>query len=96
MAGALGPQKADMVVELGVALGGFSHSLINRYDPERFYAIDTFQLHQLEHLWGGPPSLVFGTRTHADYYATRCAALQIEFFCYKATALTISQPLPIT
>jgi len=65
----IGPQKADAVAEVGVAVGGFSQSLIIRFNPSVFWAIDTFELHKAQNLWGGPPQAVFGERTHAEYYS---------------------------
>ena len=56
----IGPAKADKVVELGVAVGQFSRALIQRYDPAKFYAIDTFQLHEVSQLWGRPAREIFG------------------------------------
>ena len=65
---AIGPKKAGVVAEVGVAVGGFSRALIERFDPDIFWAIDTFALHTLDSLWGKPPGEVFGTQTHSEYY----------------------------
>jgi len=47
----LGPKKLGSVVELGVALGDFSRALFERYEPDVFYAIDLFTLHEYTSLW---------------------------------------------
>jgi hypothetical protein len=69
----LGSRKAGAVAELGVAVGDFSKALIQRYDPKIFYAIDLFQLHELESLWGRKPAEIFGAKTHLEYYLDRMA-----------------------
>jgi hypothetical protein len=70
----IGPQKLASVAELGVALGGFSQPLIKRYDPDVFYAIDTFKLHEQEMIWGQETSKVFAGKTHAEAYLDRMHA----------------------
>lgn len=56
------------ITEVGVALGGFSKVMIDTLKPEAFYALDLFDLHHLETLWGQPTSEIFGGRTHEQYY----------------------------
>jgi hypothetical protein len=67
----LGPKKLDSVVELGVALGDFSTALIERYQPNIFYAIDLFTLHEYASLWDRDTAQIFKGRTHAEVYAER-------------------------
>jgi hypothetical protein len=74
MIDSLGPANADAVVELGVAVGQFSRAMIQRYDPSKFYAIDTFKLHEVETLWGRTPRDFFKNKTHLEYYLDGLAA----------------------
>jgi hypothetical protein len=67
----LGPQKLQSVAELGVALGDFSKSLIERYNPDIFYAIDIFTLHEYEMLWNQETSKLLEGRTHCEAYLHR-------------------------
>lgn len=67
----LGPKKLGSVAELGVALGDFSRALIERYEPDLFYAIDLFTLHEYPSLWDRDSAKIFDGRTHADVYLER-------------------------
>lgn len=69
----IGPIRARRVAEVGVAFGQFSRYLIDRYKPEEFHAIDLFQLHEVEYLWGSKSEDVFKGTTHKDYYAAALA-----------------------
>jgi hypothetical protein len=65
------PRKATAIVELGVAVGDFSRELIKTCDPENFYAIDLFKLHEQEWIWGRKSAEIFGGKTHAQFYLDR-------------------------
>lgn len=67
------PREAT-VVEVGVALGGFSRPLIDFCRPAQFIAIDSFRLHELPSLWGRPPPEHFGGKTHLAWYRDLFAA----------------------
>lgn len=67
--------KSGVVVEVGVALGGFSEHLIRECEPGHFIAIDTFQLHDLPLFWGQPRSHWFGELTHGEFYRRRFEAV---------------------
>lgn len=70
----LGPKKVGVVAELGVALGDFSKALIERYDPETFYAIDVFTLHQQERMWNQETAKLLEGKTHVEFYLHRMQA----------------------
>ena len=70
----LGPKKLGAVAELGVALGDFSKALIQRYEPDIFYAIDLFTLHEYPSLWDRSSASIFEGKTHADVYLDRMQA----------------------
>ncbi len=67
------PQDA-VIVEVGVALGDFSRKILDICKPRKFIAIDLFDLHKLDALWGQPTATLFGDRTHEDFYRDRFAA----------------------
>ena len=69
---ALWPRDA-VIVEVGVGLGDFSASIMKHCAPRQFIAIDSFDLHTLETLWGKPTSEHFGPRTHRECYEARFA-----------------------
>lgn len=54
--------------EVGVALGGFSREILKVCAPTHFLAIDLFDLHQLEQLWGTSTTELFAGKTHLEYY----------------------------
>jgi hypothetical protein len=70
---AVAPTEGAVIAEVGVALGHFSEILIEVCRPERFVAIDSFELDQFSDLWGRPTSEVFGDRTHEELYRSRLA-----------------------
>jgi hypothetical protein len=70
---AVGPKKADVVIELGVALGDFSKELIRRFRPTFFYAADRFDLDKEELLWGKASSAIFNGNGHLNTYLSRLA-----------------------
>lgn len=65
--------KHKVVVEVGVALGVFSRHILTVCQPSRFIAIDLFNLHEYQSLWGRDPKDLFGGRTHADFYREKFA-----------------------
>jgi hypothetical protein len=70
----LGPAKLSSMAEVGVALGDFSKALIKRYDPDVFYAIDLFKLHEQEWLWDRRTVDLLEGKTHAEAYLLRMQA----------------------
>lgn len=67
--------KNKVIVEVGVAVGEFSNRFLTVCEPSRFIAIDLFNLHDHPTLWGQDTKVLFGGRTHADYYRNRFADL---------------------
>lgn len=65
--------RGGTVVEVGVALGDFSESLIRICEPELFIGIDLFEVHTYPALWGRPTVEIFGSRSHAEFYRDRFA-----------------------
>jgi hypothetical protein len=66
--------KGAVIAEVGVALGGFSQSILESCQPRRFLAIDRFDLHDLPELWGKSTQEHFSGRTHRQFYEDRFAA----------------------
>ena len=58
----------DLVAEVGVAFGGFSRLILDTLEPHQMHAFDLFGLHEMDWVFGSPPSSVMGNRTHLDYY----------------------------
>jgi hypothetical protein len=56
------------ISEVGVALGEFSTFLLENLQPELFIAIDTFQMHLQDEIWGKPSRYYFGDSNHEEYY----------------------------
>jgi hypothetical protein len=85
-----------VVVEVGVALGVFSQAIIERCRPSKFIAIDRFDLHELESVWGVPTAEHFGGRTHKAFYCDRfagqIAAGQVEVIEGDSSAAIASLP----
>jgi len=71
MIDSIGPEKLGSVAEIGVALGDFSTALIARYNPDIFYAIDIFTLHEYQKLWGQETAKLLQGRTHSEVYLDR-------------------------
>lgn len=61
------------IAELGVAFGDFSHVLLECLKPARFDALDTFQLHELDRIWGKTAAEHLGGQTHRRFYEARFA-----------------------
>jgi hypothetical protein len=67
--------KHKVIAEVGVALGDFSDQFICVCEPERFIAIDLFDLHLIPALWGRPTKELFSGGTHGAFYRKRFADL---------------------
>jgi len=63
--------KNKIVTEIGVAFGDFSQYLINVLKPKKFIAIDTFDLHDIESVWGISTKDKFEGLTHIEWYKKR-------------------------
>jgi hypothetical protein len=59
------------VAEIGVAAGDFTEAVLRVVQPERFDAIDIFQLHEWPTLWGRSTKEWFEGRTHREFYESR-------------------------
>lgn len=58
-------------LEIGVALGDFSRTIIDLMRPDVFYAADIFQMHEVESHWGTPSSVLFKGMTHEGFFRDR-------------------------
>jgi hypothetical protein len=67
--------RNKVIAEVGVALGDFSERFIRICAPERFIAIDLFDLHRIPELWGRPTKALFSGGTHGAFYRARFADL---------------------
>jgi hypothetical protein len=65
--------KNGVFVEVGVATGDFSETIIAACEPSVFMAIDEFKLHELGELFGKPTADIFGSETHGSAYRKRFA-----------------------
>ncbi len=65
--------RGGVIAEVGVALGDFSERMIEICEPERFIAIDRFDLHTRPEIWGRPTGELFGGRSHLEFYRERFA-----------------------
>jgi len=80
------------VAEIGVAFGGFSKPIIEILNPDFFYAVDKFIIHQLDIIFGSPPSLTLGDKEHLIWYqeqfptASICPGLSWEVLATFADA----------
>jgi hypothetical protein len=66
--------RGGTFVEVGVALGEFSQFVIDNCRPEKFYAIDIFEMHTWPSMWGKSSAEVFGSLTHEEQYRNRFEA----------------------
>jgi hypothetical protein len=74
MLDALPIRTGGHALEIGVALGDFSRVIIDRMNPEVFYAADIFEMHQMESHWGTPSSVLFKGMTHEAFFRDRFSA----------------------
>lgn len=63
--------KHKTIVEIGVALGDFSEQIIKICKPSSFIAIDIFQIHTQETIWGKSTKEIFNHGSHLDYFTKR-------------------------
>ncbi len=66
--------KGARIVEVGVGFGDFSQRIIEICKPAHFVAIDRFNLHAFDKIWGRRTDEVFGGRTHEAAFRARFAA----------------------
>ena len=66
--------KGARIVEVGVGFGDFSRLIIDVCAPAHFLAVDLFDLHRLDELWGRRTAEVFEGGTHEGAYRKRFAA----------------------
>ncbi|MCB8880465.1 class I SAM-dependent methyltransferase [Acidisoma cellulosilytica] len=67
----LGIPVDGVIAEVGVALGDFSEFLIDTLKPRTFVAMDLWQLHEHQTVWGRPAAEVFGGLTQAQFFEER-------------------------
>jgi Methyltransferase domain len=60
--------SADIVGEIGVALGDFSVRLVSAFKPKKFVAFDLFDLQTHPTLWGRGTDEIFGGQTQEEAY----------------------------
>ncbi len=65
--------KQARIVEVGVGFGDFSHHIVEICKPAHFVAIDVFDLHEHDELWGRKTLEVFGGKTHEQAFRARFA-----------------------
>jgi hypothetical protein len=66
--------KNPNIVEIGVALGDFSRFLIEEAQPNTFAAVDLFDLHQTETIWGMSTKDLFKGGSQIDFYKSKIAS----------------------
>ena len=71
MVASLGIAQGGVVAEVGVAHGEFSEYLLQTLRPERFVAIDLFDMHKHPVIWGIPSEVMFDGMTQLDFYRRR-------------------------
>lgn len=64
-------QPFGRVAEVGVAFGDFSASILKVMKPIEFVAIDLFNLHEIEVIFGMRSADKFAGRTHEEFYRKR-------------------------
>lgn len=60
--------SSAVIAEIGVAYGDFSRILIDTLQPNTFHAIDTFDLHTYNTMWGANINDTLQGRNHLAYY----------------------------
>ncbi|WP_044042144.1 class I SAM-dependent methyltransferase [Caballeronia insecticola] len=61
------------IAEVGVAIGDFSQFLVDTLAPTEFHAIDSFELHLLDRVWGVSTTELLHNKTHQQFYQDRFA-----------------------
>lgn len=65
--------KHQVVTEVGVAFGDFSRAILDVMEPSKFYAVDLFDLHRQEVIFGMNSRDKFSDKTHEEFYRDRFA-----------------------
>ncbi|MBO0727624.1 MAG: class I SAM-dependent methyltransferase [Acidimicrobiaceae bacterium] len=73
MIASLGAGRCRTVVEVGVGFGDFSAFILENLAPTKFVAIDLWEWHHVETVWGRPTKSIFGDLSHIEYYRKRFA-----------------------
>jgi hypothetical protein len=77
------PKRADILpllpkggtfVEIGVALGDYSATIMEVCEPELFVGIDIFTIHESKMIWGKPTDVALKGMTHEGFYRDRFRA----------------------
>jgi len=77
------PKRADILphlpkggtyVEIGVALGDYSETIMKICKPSMFIAMDIFTIHESKKIWGKPTEQALGGKTHEGFYRDRFKA----------------------
>jgi hypothetical protein len=63
--------KGGVFVEIGVALGDYSATIMQVCQPEMFIGLDIFTIHETPKLWGRPTAEVLKGKTHEEFYRDR-------------------------
>lgn len=67
--------KNPNLLEMGVAVGDFSAFLVDEISPAHFAAVDLFDLHESEIIWGMRTFDMFQGKTHGDFQAQKMASI---------------------
>ncbi|HEV2303680.1 MAG TPA: class I SAM-dependent methyltransferase [Stellaceae bacterium] len=71
MIAALPFAAGGVIGEVGVGRGDLSELLLDRLEPSRLVAFDTFTMHEYPYAWGRPAEVLFHGETHLDFYRRR-------------------------
>jgi 23S rRNA U2552 (ribose-2'-O)-methylase RlmE/FtsJ len=63
--------KGGVFVEIGVALGDYSATIMQICQPDMFVGLDVFTVHETQKLWGKPTVEVLKGKTHEEFYRDR-------------------------
>src|SRR5277367_4205972 len=67
--------RGGVVAEIGVAQGALSEFLLNELQPAQFFALDTFELHLMQTVWGIPTRELLEGKSHLEFYSDRFSSL---------------------
>jgi hypothetical protein len=90
----LGCPKRGVIAEVGVAAGDFSDFLIQNLDPERFIAVDLFQMDRNPVIWGIPQEVLFKGMGQLDYYRHRFQSTGDRITILHGNSHQVMQGLP--